>query len=345
MRNLFKVLMFLSILLLLSFLLPNISGQVNLLWGIFIDIFVAAGLTYVSYPLVRFLKEKGIPRAWATIITVLVFFSMIGVAIFLIVRLIYPQILNVVDLFSNSESTIELFTKNEVFMQFYNYIEPYLSNISSNILQYTAGFTQAIINQSTSFIGAAVLIVCLYIYMLADYDRLLTQIKSKLKFGSRRYEFFKELDVQYMHYLRGLIIIIVITIFEYAIVYYFIGHPDWMALAALCAFSNLIPYFGGIIVNIIALITAVFVSPTLFYMVLVCVIVLPIIEGNVINPMVHKKTIKISPIVLLPSIFVAGGLFGMLGIILSIPAIIFYKIFKKYYGEDVKAYFVRVWNA
>lgn len=344
MKKLIKVLLVLTILLLISFLMPSISGQFNLIVKISIDVFVAVGLAYVSYPLVRFLKSIGIPKALAILTTISAFFAIFALSSLLIAQLIYPQIINLINILSDSQSTINWFSQNKTFIQIYQYIEPYINNISSSLLRFLANFTQNILASSTAFFGSAVLVISLYAYLLIDYDRIVNAIKVKLEIKTRKYEFFKELDVQFMHYLRGLIIIITITVFEYGIVYYLIGHPDWKALAALCAFSTLIPYFGGIIVNLIALATAVFVSPSLFLMVLACVIILPIIEGNVLYPMIHKKTIKIEPLILLPSIFIFGGLFGILGIILSIPVIILFKIFRKYYAEDVKFYLKRVWD-
>lgn len=344
MKKLIKVLLILAILLLLSILLPNVSSQINLLKGIAIDIFIAIGLAYVSYPLVKFLMKVNIPKPFAVLITILGFFGLIGLATLLIGQLIYPQIINLINIFNNSDTAFSWLNQNEIFKEIYSYIQPYVTNINSTLLNFLANFTQSILASSTKFFGSAVLVISLYIYLLIDYDRIVSKIKEKLVSKTKKYKFFQELDVQFMHYLKGLVIIIIITIFEYGIVYYLIGHPDWMALAALCAFSTLIPYFGGIIVNLIALITAVFVSPTLFFMVAACVVILPVLEGNVLYPMIHRKTIKIEPLVLLPSIFIFGGLFGLLGIVLSIPAIILYKIFVKYYGEDVKLYFKKVWH-
>ena len=52
----------------------------------------------------------------------------------------------------------------------------------------------------------------------------------------------------------GLSNIIVITLVEYTLVYTIIGHPNAILLGFLAAVANLIPYFGGIIVNVIAII-------------------------------------------------------------------------------------------
>ncbi|MDL2211947.1 AI-2E family transporter [Erysipelotrichaceae bacterium OttesenSCG-928-M19] len=345
MRNMIKIALLLIIFFLITLLMPFFSPALSTLIGIAINMFIAAGLAYVSYPIVKFLKGKGVHNALASAITLLLFLFIFVVAATLIVQLIYPQIIRAIELIANSSSNISWIRDNPQIQEAYNYISPYFDRFSQTALDYIANTTQSFIAKSSKFITDAVLIISLYLYIVFDNERIIRSIKKKLVYGSKNYEFVKRLDQEFMKYLRGLIIIICITIVEYGIVYYFIGHPDWMALAALCAFSNLIPYFGGIIVNLIALATAIFYNFKLFIKVLVCVIVLPTIEGNVINPMVHKKTIKISPIVLLPSIFIGSAIFGFLGIVLSIPAIIFFKVFKEYYSDDVKQFFRRLWNS
>ncbi|MDF9867625.1 putative PurR-regulated permease PerM [Bacilli bacterium PM5-3] len=345
MNKMVKVFLILVILLLLTFLLPTFAPALRVLLGIFMNMFIAAGLAYVSYPLVKYLRNKGLKNSLASSITLFIFLLLIIIVGVLSVQLIYPQIIRAIELVQNSSDSIAWLKDNPQITKAFDYLSPYIDKAAQQALDYFANTTQLAITKSTKFIADFALISCLYLYILFDSERIVKTIKEKLVFGTRNYNFVKSLNKEYMNYLKGLIIIIAITVVEYGVIYYLIGHPDWMALAALCAFSNLIPYYGGIIVNLIALATSIFVSPALFIKVLICVIVLPTFEGNVLNPMVHKKTISISPIVLLPAIFIGSSLFGFIGILLSIPAIILYKVFKEYYGEDIKKYIVAAWNS
>lgn len=345
MKQMLKIAVFLIILLLLSFLGPVYATALNSVIGMGTNVFVAAGLAYVSFPVVAFLRSKGLPGFAASFITLLLASSLIIIIVALILPLVYQQILKAIEVFQNSSSSVGWVRSNPEFKRIVDLFGPYFDKFGESALDFVAGSTQNIIASSTRFFGTIIIISCLYVYILFDSVKIREGIKNKLGRGTKAFLFFKKLDKDLIKYLRGLLIIIVITVFEYGIIYYWIGHPDWMTLAALCAFSNLIPYFGGIIVNIIALLTAVFVSQELFLKVLVCVIVLPTIEGNILNPMVHKKTSKISPIVLLPALFISGSLFGFLGIVLSIPAIITYKVFMEFYRNDVKNFFIQIWNS
>lgn len=345
MKYMIKIALFLIILLLISFLGPVYAPALNSILGMATNIFVACGLAYVSYPAVKFLRKKGLNNFLASTITLLIAGSLIVFVVALILPLVYQQIVKAIEVFQNSSNSISWVKNNPDIRKIVDLSEPYFEKFGQQALDYIASSTQNLISRSTKFFADALIIVCLYIYILFDSVKIRERIKTKLGKGSKSFNFFKKLDQEFSKYLKGLIIIIIITVFEYGIIYYLIGHPDWMTLAALCAFSNLIPYFGGIIVNIIALLTAVFVSEELFFRVMICVIVLPTIEGNLLNPMIHKKTIKISPIVLLPSLFIGSALFGFLGIVLSIPAIILYKVFMEFYKEDTKNLILRLWHS
>ena len=345
MKNMIKVVLFLVVILLITFLLPTFSPALRTILNVFSCMFVATGLAYVTYPIVKYLRSIGIKGNYASALAILLFGTLIVVVSILTVQLMYPQIVRAIQLVQDSSSGIVWMRDSPELGKVIDYLAPYLDRFAQQALDYIANVTQNVISLSTKFIADFALISCLYMYILFDSEKIIKRIKDKLVYGSKHYEFVKQLNLEYMKYLRGLIIIIIITVVEYGVIYYAIGHPDWMALAALCAFSNLIPYFGGIIVNLIALATAVFVSSELFFAVLVCVIVLPTIEGNILNPLVHKKTIEISPIALLPAIFIGGAIFGFLGIVLSIPAIIFYKVFKQYYKDDVKRLVISAWNS
>ena len=120
--------------------------------------------------------------------------------------------------------------------------------------------------------------------------------------------------------------------------YAIIGHPDALMLGTLAGVSNLIPYFGGIITNIVAAITAFVISPELFIKTIIVFVVFSAIDGNVINPLVYGKTNKIHPLVVIISVFAGGILFGITGIIVSLPVAIILIATYKYFKSDISEF-------
>ena len=57
----------------------------------------------------------------------------------------------------------------------------------------------------------------------------------------------------------------IIQFFEYSIVFLIVGHPNWFLFGVLASLTTVIPYFGGLITNLLALLTASVISPNLIY--------------------------------------------------------------------------------
>ena len=137
------------------------------------------------------------------------------------------------------------------------------------------------------------------------------------------------------NYLSGLIRVMIISFFEYGICYKIIGHPNAILLGFLACISGLIPYFGGIMTNIIAAITAFVVSPALFIRTVITFAVLSAVDSYVINPLVYGKTNDVHPLIVIISIFIGGSIFGIIGIMASFPLAVTCITSYKFFKDDV----------
>ena len=159
----------------------------------------------------------------------------------------------------------------------------------------------------------------------------------KLKRNSKKmYGYVLTLDKEMKQYLNGFMRIVIIAFFEYTIAYTIIGHPSAILLGILAMIANLIPYFGGMVTNTIAAITAFVISPSLFIRTVITFMILSGIDGYVINPYVYGKTNKVHPLVVILSVFAGGILFGTLGILLALPLAIVIIATIKYFEPEVK---------
>ena len=126
-----------------------------------------------------------------------------------------------------------------------------------------------------------------------------------------------------------------IHLVEYSLLFLIVGHPNWLLLGIFAAITTVIPYFGGIITNVIAIILATVVStPVLIGTIIICII-FPNIDGYVISPKVYGKTNKINPLMSIFAVVAFGQLFGLFGIMFSLPLYIFIGTTFKYYKNDI----------
>src|SRR5699024_11270730 len=99
---------------------------------------------------------------------------------------------------------------------------------------------------------------------------------------------------------------------------------------------NLVPYLGSIMASVPALIIGAFVSPLQLFKVIVVIAIEQTLEGRVISPQILGNKLEIHPFGILFILLVAGSLFGFMGLILAVPALVFYVSFGIYFLTGLK---------
>ena len=102
-------------------------------------------------------------------------------------------------------------------------------------------------------------------------------------------------------------------------------HPYYLFLAFLNGFSNIVPSFGAIFSNLIALISSYNISKSLSIKTSIVMIVVPLINSYFIEPKIYNQALKVSFISIILSCFIFGTLFGITGIIFAIPMFLIIK--------------------
>lgn len=312
----------------------NLLGTVG---SLVLPFILAFAIAYILYPILEFLQSKKLSKGLAiTFIIFVIFAILIGIGV-----LVGPQLFNQLSSLFNSliEFLKEMSTENNLNL---SGLQSTLSNVFNGIIgdlgKVVSNGAFSIIANSLSLLSTLFIAFASSIYFLIDMEniRKKTGIFLKKKINKKFYNYVKLLDHEMRSYLSGFVKIMFISFFEYAIAYTIIGHPDALLLGILAMLFQLIPYFGGIINNILAAIVAFVVSPALFIRTLILVFVLSTVDGNVISPLVYGKTNKIKPLYIIMSVFICGALFGVPGIIIAMPLTIFVATTFRYYEDELK---------
>jgi len=188
------------------------------------------------------------------------------------------------------------------------------------------------INVSINFITNLGIVIILSVYFLIYMDKIRDYLKNNL--NKKQYNYLKTIDIQMTNYISGFIKIVLLSFFEYTFSYYLIGHPNAILLGILSAISNFIPCFGNLIVQLISVVSGLVINETLGLKVIIITLILSLIDSYVINPLIYGKTNELSPILVIVSIFIFGILFGILGVIISLPLTIIIISTIKFYKEN-----------
>lgn len=296
----------------------------------------AFALAYAIHPFLKKLQSKKIPKWLGIVIIVAIIILLASIIIYLITTVMFSQLSN---FFGNIITFINSI-KNSNFDINIVGLETTLTDtfktILSNVGTYVSDGAINIVNASLSVISKVFIIFAAFVYFLIDMDSIRNEIKDFFKSKSKKtYNYVITLDKEMKNYLSGLVQVMLITLVEYTLVYTIIGHPNAILLGFLAAVANLIPYFGGIAVNIIAAITAFAVSPFLLVKTIIAFVILSSVDSYVINPTVYGKTNSIHPLVTIIALFAGGIIFGIMGVFISFPLAILAVTTYKFYKDDV----------
>ena len=310
-------------------------GVIDTLFEIIAPFLFAFAIAYAFYPMLELLESKNIPKSIAIFLILSLILGTLSIVVILVAPLMFNQLSS---LFSNIISFLK-----EMSLSYDWNIGPIQASLSEMFNDIISDFGKFVSDGAINMIGVSMSVISTVIisfsaavYFLIDMGEIRYKLSNYLKNKSKRaYYYVKILDIEMKNYLTGFVKIVFITLIEYTFAFYVIGHPNAILLGFLAAIATLIPYFGGIITNCIAVITAFVISPVLFVKTIVVFFLLSIVDGYVINPFVYGKTNSLHPIVVISSVFAGGVLLGVIGIVISLPVSILLIATYKFYKKDV----------
>ena len=99
----------------------------------------------------------------------------------------------------------------------------------------------------------------------------------------------------------------------------FWGLPYALSISVIVGFLAIIPIIGTIISALLGLILIGLAAPGKIWLFILFFFVLQRIEGDILYPKIVGKSVGLSEIWVLAAITVGGSLYGVLGIIVSVP--------------------------
>lgn len=204
-----------------------------------------------------------------------------------------------------------------------------LLDVRMQVLQNSGSY----ISQTFGVVGlimATVIVIPVYMFMLLYYQPLLIQFMSRL-FTKENHASVVDIMMQVQTivqgYLRGLMIEMVIVAVLNSAALLAIGVEYAILLGIIGAVLNLIPYLGGIIAISLPMIVAlVNQDPLHMFLVLGAYMLIQFIDNNYLIPKIVASKVQLNALISIIGVLVAGALWGIAGMFLSIPLLAVIKI-------------------
>lgn len=350
---LFTSLLFLLNLFFLVQILPVFRPIISAFQIIFPPLIASVIAFYVLNPFVDFLNQYGLSRVLSTIIVFLAVILLITLGILYIVPIVNEQVSAIVELapayweeglkflqdLLGSQHLPELLGA----VQEANFLQT-LSRQTQNLFQVALGGIGSVISITTQVVITTFTVPFILYFMLADPGSISSKIVrlTPVKFRSSMERFIYNVHSQLGVYVRGQIFVAFCVSIIFLIGYAAIGLDFYLILAIIAGVFNLVPYLGSFLSGVLAVIIALFQDPILVVYLVVVFIIEQILENRVIQPLVLGSQLNIHPITILFVLLVSGSTFGVVGVLLGVPAYAVLKIIVtmafEYIEDNTKLY-------
>ena len=300
---------------------------------------VGFAAAYAFTPLVRWLEKKGLKKGISITIIVVGLIFLVLLLLVITIPLLYDQLSLLAKMVVKVVQNFD--TKFNINLGSYELtITDYLNGIIKELGSVASSTGVDMANKFIGLAGNAIIGFVAFIYFLIDMDKIRTIIRDWiLSISNRLFEYIRLMDTEITNYLKGLEIFMLIELIEYSLIYLIIGHPNWLIIGILACITTVIPYFGGLITNLIALILASVVSPQLLILTIIVCLIFPQLDGYFTSPRFYGKTNNINPLITILVVSIGGSLAGVVGIIAALPIYLLlrttYHFFMPYIQERI----------
>ncbi len=279
---------------------------------IIVLVLIALILASAMDPLVNYFHARKVPRV---ISVFMVYVVVIGIAV-LVIGLMIPPVIQQTKIL---EANLPQYS-NALSSQIGGYsVQDFLSNLfsgfnnSNSVVQNTFGVFNGALD--------AIAVLVISFYLVAEEKGMKTFVSSLIP--AHHHEFTIGLITKIQHkmgmwVLGQIIVSFGIFIFTYAGL--LILHVQYaLVLALLSGLFEVVPYIGPFLSAIPAMFIGFIQAPSLAIWVAILYLLVHEVEGYVLVPKIMEKTVGTSPLLVLLSLLIGYQLYGVLGLLISVP--------------------------
>ena len=317
------------------------------LTAIVIPVLVALVLAAAISPLVSWLRRRGVPSLLATWIALLAVVAVLTGVVWAVARAVADQWDELTD------QAIEGFGEFQTYLQGalpFEITEEQLRELQASagdLLQSSAvsGGVLAGLSQTFEFVAGFFLMIVVLFFFLKDGPRIWEFMLRP--FEGARYDRGVRVGQATITslggYVRGTAIVAAVDAVGIGIGLAIVGVPLVIPLSVLVFLLAFIPLVGATLAGIIAaLVALVTVGPVEALIVVAIVVAVNQLEGDLLQPVVMGRSLRLHPLVILVALTAGTVLAGITGAVLAVPiAASIWRSIQVWDGPDTPATFAR----
>ncbi len=288
---------------------------------------IAALLAYILDPVVSYLEARGLSRSYATFIIFLTIIAIIGIGGWLFLPGLFNELLTLQSNMTPGDGggfikSIEIFFQKH--LSFIDIKEFDLQGKISSLLNSISEQMLVLLGSLVSLVSTLVIIPFVVFFLLRDGRKMK---KIFIEYIPNRYfemtlNFLHKVDQQLGSYLRGQFTESFVVGLLSVIALWILDVKYFTLIGIFAGLANMIPYVGPVAGAVPAIIVVIANNgdTTMILYVILAFAIVQIIDNILLQPLVMSKSVNLHPLAIVLAILVAGKFFGLMGMLLAVPA-------------------------
>lgn len=346
-KELLLIVTYAIVLIFALFNLKTMFGVIIYILKLIMPFIIGIGIAFVLNILLKIIETKVYPKIFKKkskrseklkrpicLVSVMV---LVLALISLIFKLVIPELINAVEIFSDSlpkyTEIIENYLEEKQFSEenikmVTDTLNEVQKKATSFVMTNTEEIAQRIFDMATKVVGYivnGVIALVFALYILAQKEKFIHQVNKVMKafldkkviekidtvVGITNKAFYNFASGQFVEAL-----IIGVLCFIGMII---LRIPYATTISVLVAFTALIPMFGAFIGTAIGAFLILMIDPIKAIIFIIFIIILQQFEGNLIYPKVVGRSVGLPGIWVLVAVTIGASTFGIIGMIISVP--------------------------
>lgn len=288
-----------------------------------IPVLLALILASAFSPVMRWLRAKGVPSVWATVIALLAIVVVLGAVVWFIVVAVRGQWKELADQATIGVTRVLDWVQTLPIAPDQKQLDEWLGSITDFLTsaQFGSG-ALAGVGAAANLITGLVLMVVVLFFFLKDGPNIWKFIQRPFRGSDRaRMQRIGDKTVDTLgSYVRGTASVAAVDAIGIGVGLWICGVPLALPLAVLVFVLAFIPIVGATVAGILAALVALVANgPVIAIVVIGIVVLVNQLEGNFLQPVLMGRSLKLHSLAILIALTVGTVLGGVIGAILAVP--------------------------
>ncbi len=324
-----------------SALLWILAWVVGEMWVIILPVALAVVLCTVLWPPVRWMRAKGLPPAAAALTMLLVALAVIGGLIAAVAPAIVEQstelaeqasagVVQVRDWLGGPPLNISQAQLDSAVTAINDQLNSSSSQIASGVFTGVGAATSALVTVFTTIV--------VVFFLLKDGPQFIPWLRRSVGHPSAPHlaEVLQRIWSTLGGFIRTQALVSFVDAVLIGIGLVILGVPLAYALAIVTFIGGFVPIVGAFVAGGLAVLIALVANgPIVALIVLGIIVAVQQLEGNVLQPWLQSKSMKLHAVIVLLAVTLGASTFGVIGAFLAVPVAAALAVIIRYYDEQV----------